>query len=249
MDFWIVVVLILAGLLVGVINSFAGAGATITIALYSFLGMPLPIANATNRISVIFQTVTMTTEFARQGKLDYKLGLRIAAPTIVGSIIGSQFALHISSHLFAILLCVVLLLMLGMLIYDPMRAIHGLEVQRKEKWYHYVMLLFIGFYGGAFHIGIGYLFLTFFIMGLGYDIFSANALKGFVVLLYTIFVITIFAYNGQVNWTYGLVHSIGNVIGAYLATHYSRYMPLKLLRYFLMLFISLTITYIFIYKI
>ncbi len=248
MEIWSVGVIILVGVVVGVINTFAGAGASITIALFSMFGMPLPIANATNRISVLFQTVTMSAEFHRQGLLDWRLGIRLAIPTVLGSIVGSQVASSINSTLFAILLCIVLSLMLIMLIYDPTRAIKG-KLQRVDpKWYHYAILLAIGFYGGAFHVGVGYLFLTLFIMGLGYDLLSANALKGFVVLLYTLFALWVFAINGQVDWTYGLIHSIGNVIGAYFATRYSKYLPVKVLRIFLMIFIAATITYILLYK-
>ncbi len=248
LEIWSVGLIILTGVIVGVINTFAGAGASITIALFSMLGMPLPIANATNRISVLFQTVTMSVGFHRQGLLDWRLGLRLSVPTIIGSIIGSQVASSINSTLFAVLLCIVLSLMLIMLIYDPTKAINGKLIRVAPKHYHYLLLLGIGFYGGAFHIGIGYLFLMLFIMGLGYDLLSANALKGFVVLLYTIFAIAVFAYNNQINWSYGLIHSIGNIIGAYFATKYSKFIPIKVLRYFLMVFIFLTTTYIILYK-
>lgn len=249
MDFWVVVVLVLVGIVVGVINTFAGAGATISIALYSLLGMDLGVANGTNRISVVFQGVAMSGEFYRQKRLDVKLGLKLSIPTVIGAIVGSEVVGYLSNALFAIFLAVVLLLILLMLLFDPTKALVGRGEVSRPTWAHYVVLLFVGFYGGSFHLGVGYLFLTFFIMGLGYDLLSANALKGFVVLIYTLFSLVIFAINGDVEWSYGLVHGVGNLIGAYFAAHYARFIPLGALRYALIVFVLLTISYIFIFKI
>lgn len=249
MDISTIVIIIATGIVVGIINTFAGAGAVITITLYSFLGLPLPVANATNRLSVIFQTLTMSAEFHRQKVLDWRLGLRMVIPTCVGAVIGSELVTMLSEELFAWFLSGVLVLMLGILVFDPSRALKGRAHTSPMRPVHYLLLVFIGFYGGAFHIGVGYLFLVLFIMGLGYDLMTANALKGFVVLFYTIFALAVFAINGDVNWTYGLIHSVGNIIGAYFATRYARFVPIKVLRYALIVFIGLTIIYLLIYKV
>lgn len=251
MDVSTIAIIIGAGIIVGVINTFAGAGATITVALYSFLGLSLPVANATNRISVVFQTATMSAEFYRQKLLDWRLGLRMVAPTCVGAVIGSELVSMLSDTLFAWFLAIVLLVMLTILLFDPSRALngHAAGLRLSLRPIHYILLVLIGFYGGAFHIGVGYLFLALFIMGLGYDLMTANALKGFVVFFYTVFALLVFALNGDVNWTYGFVHSIGNIIGAYFATRYARYLPISVLRYTLIAFIGLTIIYILIYKV
>lgn len=249
MDIVTIVVIICTGIIVGVINTFAGAGASITIALFSFLGLSLPVANATNRISVIFQTITMSGEFYRQGSLNWRLGLILSIPTCLGAVMGSLAISMVCSTIFAWLLIAVLLMTLVVMVFDPTRALKGRAKPSAPRWYHYIILVFIGFYGGAFHIGVGYLFLSVFIMGLGYDFMTSNALKGFVVLTYTLFSLAVFASQGEVNWLFGLVHSVGNVIGAYFATRYARFIPVKLLRYALIVFISLTVTYIIIYKV
>ncbi len=248
MSFEIVVLLVLSGVVVGVINTFAGAGASITLTLYSMLGVDLPAANATNRISVIAQTVAMSGEFMRQGKLDIKIGLRLSIPTVIGSIGGSFCVGLLSNTFFGIVLTVILMAMLLVLIFNPTKALKSAAHHVLPRWYHYALLLVVGFYGGAFHIGIGYIFLWLFIAGLGYDFMEANALKGFVVLPYTIISFVIFIFTENIMWHYGLVHSIGSVTGTYFAAHYSQYIPKGLLRYALMVFIAFTIAYILIHK-
>lgn len=191
----------------------------------------------------------MSLGFYKQGKLDILLGLKLSIPTIIGAVVGTQLVGYVSDLVFAMLLCTILLVMLMLLVFNPLKAIKGRKETTKPTIWHYLLLLVIGFYGGSFHIGVGYLFLMLFMMGLGYDLLETNALKGFVVLMYTIFSISIFAYQGEINWSYGLVHSIGNIIGAYFSTKYSQYIPLNILRIALILFIVATIAYITIFKI
>lgn len=249
MDIGTIALLIGTGCVVGVINTFAGAAAAITLSVFSLLGLSLPVANATNRIPVVFQTVTTSVGFYRQKMLDWRLGLRLSIPTVVGAVVGAEFVSRISTTLFVWLLVGVLLLLLTVLLFNPTKALKGRGVVTAPTVWHYVVLLGIGFYGGAFHVGVGYLFLTMFIVGLGYDLLTANALKGFVVLCYTVFALLVFAQNGEVNWAYGLMHGVGNIIGAWFATRYAKHIPVGVLRYGLIVFIGLTIVYLLLEKI
>ncbi len=42
-----------------------------------------------------------------------------------------------------------------------------------------------------------------------------------------------FILNGDVNYTYGLVHGAGNMVGAFLASHYAIGWGTKFLRWFM----------------
>ena len=55
-DIWKPLVLVLAGLLAGIVNTIAGGGSLMTLPLLIFLGLPPNAANATNRLGIIFQT-------------------------------------------------------------------------------------------------------------------------------------------------------------------------------------------------
>jgi len=47
---------------------------------------------------------------------------------------------------------------------------------------------------------------------------KANAIKVFIVLAYSPFTLLVFLWYNQVNWFYGLILAIGNVIGALVAS-------------------------------
>ena len=52
------------------------------------------------------------------------------------------------------------------------------------------------------------------------DLVTANAIKGFVITLATPFSLAVFMYTGDVDYLFGLVHGVGNMIGSFLASHY-----------------------------
>ena len=64
---WIsIVVLIIAGIFVGFINTLSGGGSVISLSLLILLGLPANIANGTNRISIFFQTFSSVGSFTKQ---------------------------------------------------------------------------------------------------------------------------------------------------------------------------------------
>lgn len=242
MSISIIILLFLAGLLVGLINTFAGAAAAISISLLTSLGLPITVANGTNRIPVLMQTAVMSIGFRKQGFLDVKTGLKLGIPTIIGAVIGAIFASHVPPTVFQIMLGTILIALLAVLIMDPQRFLKTeISVVHKLTTATYIWFFIIGLYGGFFHIGVGYLILTVAILSLGYNLMEANALKGFVVMLYIPFTLVVFMLHDQVDYTYGLIHGCGNVVGAWFATRNAKRVPMNLIRWVLVVMIVVTI--------
>lgn len=243
LDTNLIVLLISTGVVVGIINTFAGAAAAISISMFMALGMPITVANGTNRIPVLAQTLVMSVNFARQGVLDYKVGLRLAIPAVVGSVIGSFFASWVDVQIFSYVLTLVLLLLLVFLVVNPRKIINDKRSDDSPitiRKIDYLWFFIIGLYGGAIHIGVGYLILAVTMMHMGYDVITANALKGFVVLMYVPFALGIFMYNDQVVYSYGIVHAIGNIIGAFIATQFAGKINKAFIRWLLIVMIIIT---------
>ncbi|MDO8896014.1 MAG: TSUP family transporter, partial [Bacteroidales bacterium] len=61
---WIeITALIVSGVFVGFINTLAGGGTIISMAIFLFLGLPIDVANGTNRIAVVLQNITSVSTF------------------------------------------------------------------------------------------------------------------------------------------------------------------------------------------
>lgn len=215
-----IVALIIAGLCVGFINTLAGGGSIISLSLLMFLGLPAPVANGTNRIAITIQTLTASVSFKRKKVLDTKKGLKLAIPTVLGSLAGSWIAADINEKIFERAMAVIMLIMLFFILFKPNKYIHGkAELINKPINFWQILLFFgIGVYGGFIHAGVGYFLLASLVLSAGYDLVRANAIKVFLVLLYAPVTLLVFLYNGQIEWAYGLIMTIGNVIGAIIAS-------------------------------
>ena len=212
--------MIVAGLLVGFINTLAGGGSIISLSVLMMLGLPAPIANGTNRIAITIQTLTATTSFRQQKVLETRKAVFLAIPAILGSLLGARMAVDIDEAMFEKAIGAIMLLMLIFILYKPQKFIYGrAHISEKPiRWYTYLAFFAIGIYGGFIHMGVGY-FLLAGIVGLaGFDLVKANAIKVFVVLAYAPFTLVVFLWYNQVNWTYGLILAIGAVIGAFVAS-------------------------------
>ena len=219
MDWHIAVALLISGTLVGIINTLAGGGSIITMTMFMAFGLPINIANGTNRVAVLMQNLASSLTFIRKKSFDLKHGLLLSVPVIAGNIIGAIVASDIDQLIFKICFGVILLVIMVYLLIDhKLKPKEGHRVEIKPL--HYFLFFLIGFYGGYIYIGLGYLILTVALWLMRMDMVVANAIKGFVILLATPFSLAVFMIMGNVDYTFGIVHGVGNMIGSFLASHY-----------------------------
>jgi len=215
-----IIILIVAGIMVGFINTLAGGGSIISLSILMMLGLPATVANGTNRVAIAIQTLTATTSFRQQKVLDLKKAIHMAIPATIGSILGAFIAVDINEEIFEKAIGVVMLIMLVFIFFNPKKYIYGRAdiIEKPVTWRTWLIFFAIGIYGGFIHMGVGYFLLTAIVLGAGYDLVKANAIKVFVVFAYVPFSLAVFIIYDQVDWIYGLVLAIGNVIGALIAS-------------------------------
>lgn len=216
-------IIVLAGFMVGFINTLAGSGSIISYSLFMMFGLPPSMANGTLRVGVIAQTFAASLTFKKQNILDLQKGLVLAIPIVIGSLIGAQVAVNIDEAIFEHIVGFIMLLMLFFIFYNPKRWVEGKIglVKKQTNIVQILIFLIIGFYGGFIHIGVGIFLLSALVLNAGYDLVKANAIKVFVVLLYTPFAVAIFAYNDQIYWGLGIILSFGSVIGGIVASRFA----------------------------
>lgn len=224
MSLYEILALIIGGILVGFINTLAGGGSIISLSILMYvMGLPASVANGTNRIAIILQTLVASGSFKQQKVLDWKKGLKLGIPAVLGSILGAWIAVDIKEGIFEKAMAIIMILMLAFIFYKPQIWLKGREELIEKKVSPFLMIIFflIGIYGGFIHAGVGYLLLISIVLGAGYDLVKANAIKVFIVLMYAPFSLAIFIYNNQVNYLYGFVLAIGNIIGALIASRFA----------------------------
>jgi uncharacterized protein len=216
-------VLVAAGVAAGFINVLAGNGSLISLPVLIFVGLPPGVANATNRVSIVFQNLVGATGFFRQGKLDVRGALTLSIPMVLGSTVGAFLAVDVDDKVFQRVLAVAMLAMLALMLLKPERWIEGKRgaVNTRLTAARFLIFLAIGVYGGFLQAGVGIFLLVALVLEAGYDVIRANAVKVAVTLASAVVSLAIFAANLKVNWTAGLVLACGSMLGAWLATRFA----------------------------
>jgi uncharacterized protein len=237
----IISLLLVAGFLVGFINTMAGSGTVITYSLFMALGLSPQMANGTIRLGVIMQTLSASINFKKQKVLDLKQGLWYGIPVMAGSIVGAQIAVSINKEIFEIIIGVVMLAMVSFILLKPERWIKGKSQTKRKKSGALKILIFflIGIYGGFIHIGVGIFLLAALVINAGYDLLTANALKVFIVLLYSPLALAVYIYYGHVSFLIGSIAAIGNVFGGFVASKYAVSWGAGIIRWILVIVILL----------
>ncbi|APG27954.1 integrase [Syntrophotalea acetylenivorans] len=211
--------LALIGLLAGFINVLAGGGSLLTLPTLIFLGLPAATANGTNRIAILSQNIFAASSFRRHGVLPLRLALLCTVPALAGSYFGANLAITIDEQLFQRLLAVI---MIGVLVFntlDPMKRWRCAELHLNRWRIAALLLCFfaIGVYGGFVQAGVGFLIISA-LLAQGLDLVRINAIKVFVVGIFTLVALAVFIQHQQVNFGLGLALAAGNSIGGTIAT-------------------------------
>jgi uncharacterized membrane protein YfcA len=107
-----IIILIAAGFLLGFMNTLAGGGSIVSLSVLMMLGLPAPLANGTNRITIAVQTLVSSASFRQQKVLPLRKALYLSVPAILGSLIGSWIAVDINEEIFEKAIGVIMLFML-----------------------------------------------------------------------------------------------------------------------------------------
>lgn len=236
MEWFFYPAVIAAGFAAGFINTLAGSGSLITLPLLIFLGLPANIANGTNRVAILLQNVVGVGSFRSQKVLDVRGGLMLALPAVVGAVIGAQIAVNLDEFIIRRTVGILMVIMFFVVLIKPRRWLEGKTGDEKGFSLMLKILAFflIGVYGGFIQAGVGIFLLAALVLGAGYDLVRANAVKLLIVLCFTIFALIIFMLNGQVEWKTGVVLALGNMAGAWIASRMAVKRGAKFVRWFLL---------------
>lgn len=220
LDLTAIVLLCLTGFLAGGINTVAGGGSNLTLPVLMMLGLPADIANGTNRVAILLQSVVGVRGFDKHNSLDRPAVIPILVPTIIGGVCGALAAALLPNVYLKPLLLGTILAMTVLMLVRPgvMAPAPGTPVlsprDNRGAWWG---LFAAGVYGGFVQAGVGFILLAALAGGLRYDLLRANALKMTCALAFTLVAMLVFIAFDQVRWIPGLILAAGSMSGAHLA--------------------------------
>lgn len=221
LELWQYAVLVGAGLLGGMINVMAAGGSIITVPTMVFLGLPGPLANGTNRIAIFAQNVTAIGTFHKSGISNFKLSLTLGACALPGALVGAWVGTQLRGELFNAVLAAIMLAILVIMQTGGVATQSQQGNKPRNLLAGHLLMIAAGFWGGFIHIGVGFILIPILNRVMGLDLVTTNAHKVFVINVYTVGALAVFATSGNILWLVGAVLAVGNSIGGYLGAKLS----------------------------
>lgn len=236
MNPWFILLLLAVGLVAGVINTLAGGGSNLTLPALMVMGLPADVANATNRVGVLLQSLAGVRDFDRHGQLPRADLWSVLRPTLMGSVFGAIAAAYMPVAylkpilLFAMVSMALIILVRPAVIAPPL----GTPVkQLKDCPEAFWGLFAAGIYGGFVQAGVGFVLIGALAGTLRYDLVKTNALKMLCTAALTVAALAVFIWQDLVAWLPGLILGLGSILGAKVGVRLALKASQRSLKWFL----------------
>lgn len=233
MDIMLLVLLFFIGILVGFINIVSAGGSMLMLPILIFMGLPSSTANGTNRIGIIAQNIFALIHFKKNNLFDWKLGLLLSVPAVIGSIYGANLAIELTDKIFNNTLGIFMIVIIILLTVKPQKYFNKVKIKSNGLRLFLVVVAFlaVGLYGGFIQAGVGFLIIiALLLLYPGKTMVEMHSIKTFVITVYLLISTVIFIKNGHVNWKFAIVLAIGSAIGGSLGGKFASKVPEKVLQ-------------------
>lgn len=206
-------------MLAGFVDAIAGGGGLISLPAYMIAGVPVHSAIGTNKLSSAMGTTLTTVRFARNGFIELKQAACCVVFALAGSSLGANIALIIDDHIFKII-------MLFLLPATAFYVTKSRNLGEKDRGYTHTKKILIsmpiafviGIYDGFYGPGTG-TFLILLLTGVAsMSLQSAAGITKAINLATNVAALTVFIFNGKVEFQLGLIAGLFGIAGNYLGS-------------------------------
>lgn len=217
----VLLLLFLAGLLAGFIDSIAGGGGMITIPAMLLAGIPPLQTLGTNKLQSLFGSASASWSYARHGHVDLRTQWPMALMAALGAVGGALLATVMPGDW---LKAALPFLLIAIAVYFGLKPNIG-EVDRHRRLgvaaFGFGFVPLVGFYDGLFGPGTGSFLMLGFVSLAGYGILKATAHTKFLNFGSNVGGFAVFIATGAVLWKVGLAMGAGQFIGAQLGSRFA----------------------------
>lgn len=217
-------IIFLAGIAAGAINSIAGGGTLVSFPALLWIGRDPIAANATNTVAIWPGSLAGAYGFRNELATVKSWLLMLMIPSLAGGAIGGWLLLRTPSSTFEKL---VPFLILGATILLALQEVISRHLPKREHGRAgtigvFVFQLLVGIYGGYFGAGMGILMLAALgLIGLT-DLHQMNGLKNVLAVCINGIAAIYFVFAHAVVWRDVGVMMVGTIIGGYLGARVAK---------------------------
>lgn len=228
----------LAGLAAGTINTVVGSGTLITFPTLLAFGVPPVTANVSNNIGLVPGSLSGAYGYRRELSGQRARVLRLALASMAGGAVGAVLLLRLDESAFEAV--VPILVGLGLLTVVLQPRINRWIARRHERdgdprgyhgaWWVWPLVLLGGVYGGYFGAAQGILLMAIMGIGIPETLQRLNAVKNVLAMLVNLVAGTVFVFVADVDWRVVGLIGVGSVIGGQIGATVGRRLPDAVLR-------------------
>lgn len=231
---WEAVLVVLAGVGAGTINTIVGSGTLITFPALLATGLPPVLANVSNTVGLVPGSLS--------GAIGYRAELvgqagrlaRLGIASVLGGVTGALLLLVLPEEAFRAIVPALIALACALVVLQPrltgLLRDHEGERVRATKPLLYAAVYGAGIYGGYFGAAQGVLLIAVMGLLLDDDLQRVNAAKNVLALLVNGVAAVTFILVTDVAWAAAGLVALGSVVGGQLGARVGRRVPDRVLR-------------------
>jgi uncharacterized protein len=231
---WDGLLVLVAGVWAGTINTVVGSGTLVTFPVLLAVGLPPVTANVSNTVGLFPGSFVgaygYRSELAGQRRRARLLG----AASVVGAVIGAVLLLELPAGAFKAIVPVLIVLALLLVVFGRRMtawlAARGRHLPDRVTWPLWLTVLGTGVYGGYFGAAQGVLLMGFLGIYLAESLQRQNALKNVLAGLVNLVAAIVFAATTHIDWAAALLVGTGSIAGGLLGARVGRRLSPAVLR-------------------
>jgi uncharacterized membrane protein YfcA len=237
-----IVIILIAAVLAGAINSIAGGGTLVSFPALVWIGRDPILANATNAVAMWPGSLAAAYGFRHELATARRWLLLLILPSLAGGGLGAWLLLRTPTSTFErlvpfLILGATLLLAAQEMITRRLGVLAHAHENPTAGWVAFVFVFqfLVGTYGGYFGAGMGILMLAALgLIGLT-DIHQMNGVKNVLAVGINGIAAVYFALSGAVLWRDALILTIGTVTGGLLGARLAKRLGRRFVRAFVVI--------------
>ena len=216
MDYTILSLLGLVGLVAGFVDSIAGGGGLLCVPALLLSGLDPVSTLATNKLQGTFGTASATYAFWQKGALEPRRHFISILTCFAGAAFGVMAVSYAPTQLLKLIMPPLLILIALYFIFAPTFSNTATKPRLPAQAFTYFFGPAIAFYDGIFGPGTGSFFMLALVSLFGLGLVEATGRTKLFNFTSNIASLLIFAFGGKLVWITGLVMGVGQLIGAQL---------------------------------
>jgi uncharacterized protein len=231
------VLITLAGVAAGTINTVVGSGTLITFPTLLAFGVPPVTANVSNTVGLVPGSMSGVVGYRRELAGQRARVLRLGSASLLGGVLGALLLLVLPSAAFDAIVPVLILLGVLLVIFGP--RIQRVVAARAESrggipdhgvWWVWPAVAAAGVYGGYFGAAQGVLLMAVLGIGVADSMQRHTATKNVLALIVNGVAAVVFIAVADIDWTVAGLIALGSVVGGQIGATVGRRLPPTLLR-------------------